>query len=110
MYVRTYVCICLCVCVCMYVCMYVCTYVCFVVLPNISHDCQQKWPLFAAGHDLGKELYVNRSGKSKLEPCESEHDIRIRVCTVRANYFVAVFLFSFAVRTECFECRSEAQQ
>lgn len=55
-------------------------------------------------------LYVNRSTKSKLEPYESKHDIRIRVCTARANYFVAVFLFPFAVRTECFECRSEAEQ
>ena len=56
-------------------------------------------------------LYVNRSGKSKLEPCEGKHDIRIRVCTAKANYFfVAVFPFSFAVMTECFECRSEAEQ
>jgi hypothetical protein len=105
-----------CVCMYMYVCTYVRTYVRMYVCMlcgfseritwlriEMADVCCRPW-LF------GKALYVNRSGKSKLEPCESKHDIRMRVCTVRAKYFVAVFLFSFAVRTECFECRSEAQE
>jgi hypothetical protein len=71
--------------------------------------------MFAAGHDCyGKHLMLMGLENQSSKPVnvnmtlECEHDIRIRVCTVRGNSFVAVFLFVlfFAVRTACFECRS----
>ena len=72
----------------MYVCMYVC-------MPRASSEqivCRRRemgdvcWRLWR----LRKALCVNRSGKSKPEPCANKHCIIIRVCTVRANCSVAV--------------------